>query len=397
MTRVLLYEPYVFTTYGNMRYIEQLLDGIDPSRYRVILAAPADSEPVRKLRERGVEVVVVPTPGPLRSYGGRLLRLPVLGRLLVAIGIVWHSIRLVGVLRRQAIDIVQCHSIRAVLTIGLAAKISRVPVIWYIKGDLENPLLDRIGFVLSDKVLYLTETNKALFYPRVVARHEKKIAVIPIGIDLDEVRRIRGVPSPALAGGLSIPGDTVNIGYFGRISAPKGVTFLVEAIDTLIGKGARVRLYIVGDEGTPQNRAYGEDVRRAVEARGLSEHVVFTGWRGDALAIMSRMDIVALPSLTEGLPTCILEAMACAKPVVTTDVGGVREIVEEGRTGYVVPTERSDALATRLWQLIDDPGARLRFGQRAESLVRERFSMEHNVAGMQRIYDELQATTAAPS
>jgi glycosyltransferase involved in cell wall biosynthesis len=120
------------------------------------------------------------------------------------------------------------------------------------------------------------------------------------------------------------------IGYVGRLSIEKGVTYLIDALAMLKVKQAEVHLLIVG-EGKQRAK-----LQAQVESLGLRQAVKFLGERGDARQIIGALDLLVLPSLTEGLPNVVLEAFAYKTPVVATAVGGVPELVKDGETGWLV-------------------------------------------------------------
>jgi glycosyltransferase involved in cell wall biosynthesis len=159
---------------------------------------------------------------------------------------------------------------------------------------------------------------------------------------------------------------------------------VLDAIARVRGRGARVTLLLVGDG--PE--------RSAVEARaaelGLGPDVVrFLGYRTDVGDLLGASDILVLPSASEGLPMCILEAMAHGLPVVASAVGGIPELVQHGRTGLLVPPDDAAALSDALQRLLVDPGARRALGGAGRSRVSCEFSFDLSVAGYDALYARL--------
>jgi glycosyltransferase involved in cell wall biosynthesis len=127
----------------------------------------------------------------------------------------------------------------------------------------------------------------------------------------------------------------------------------------------------------------------------LASHVHFLGWRGDMPALYAGLDLVLLTSDNEGMPTSIIEAMAAGKPVVATDVGGVRSLVADGETGFLVPPRDPDALASACLRLLGDPAACERMGAAARRAVYPRFDVSTLLATMERFYSDLVARSQA--
>ena len=168
--------------------------------------------------------------------------------------------------------------------------------------------------------------------------------------------------------------EATTIGCVSRMEPMKGTEYLVDAFTKLACTHPDARLLMVG-EGMSREGAI-----RTLEGSGLLDRARIEGWRHDDIAeILSDIDIFAFPSLWEGLPYAILEAMRAGLPIVATDVGGVSEAIEDGVTGLLVPPASSEALAVAITRLIDDCDLRLRLGR----ATRERFEKEFSLVAMQ--------------
>ena len=159
-------------------------------------------------------------------------------------------------------------------------------------------------------------------------------------------------------------------GYSGRLAPVKGVEYFVQAVPTVKTSVPNAKFVIVGD---------GEEKERLValvKELGLEDDVVFLGYRTDVQNVMSQMDVIVLPSLTEGLPLTPIEAFSVGKPVVATAVDGTPEIVQDGVNGYLISTKNAQELADRLACLMQDERQRIRFGENAKQRYEEEFSFE---------------------
>lgn len=181
--------------------------------------------------------------------------------------------------------------------------------------------------------------------------------------------------------------DCFVIGTVGRVQDVKDHASLVEAFALLRKQqpelAARVRLIIVG-EG-PLRAA----LQRQVEAAGLSDVVHLPGARNDIAAIMRSFDVFALSSIAEGTPVTMLEAMATGLPVVSTRVGGIPDLVQEGSTGLLVPARNPQALATALAQYVADPALARSHGAVARMHVERRYSLSAMLSVYLALYDRL--------
>lgn len=165
----------------------------------------------------------------------------------------------------------------------------------------------------------------------------------------------------------------VRIGCVSRMDNMKGTRFLIAAFGELVRRFPDLRLVLVGDG--PER----ESLERLVRDSGLGDHVTMTGhYDGDVAELISTFDVYAFPSLWEGLPYALLEAMRAGLAIVSTDVGGIPEAIEDGVTGLLVAPSSSQDLASAIARLLDDPDLRTRLGGAA----RERFEKEFSLAAM---------------
>lgn len=187
-----------------------------------------------------------------------------------------------------------------------------------------------------------------------------------------------GAESPRPAGS-----SRLVVGTAGRLVPLKGIVYAVRAIAGLCGAFPGLRLEIAGSGP--------ERARLADEARawGIAERVTFLGWQPDLRALLPTWDVFLHPSLEEGFPVAVLEAMASGIPVVASAVGGVPELVEDGRTGWLVPPGDAGALGERLGQLLSDGSARRAMGAAARQRVRHNFTVDRMVDEIAAIYADL--------
>jgi len=131
------------------------------------------------------------------------------------------------------------------------------------------------------------------------------------------------------------------------------------------------------------------ELQRSVEALDLAGRVHFLGWRRDLDAVYADLDVVALTSINEGTPVALIEAMAAGRPVVSTEVGGVADVVAHERTGLLVPSGDDSACAVAVLRLLRDPALRERMGREGRAQVTTRYGSERLVGDVRRLYLEL--------
>ena len=209
---------------------------------------------------------------------------------------------------------------------------------------------------------------------------ERRWHVIPLGFDLSTLLAVDG-PSGELRASIGLGTDEPLVGVMGRLAPIKEHKVLIDAIGRLPG----VHLVILGD-GELRS-----DLQAHVRSAGLSERIHFVGWRLDIASVISDIDVMALTSRNEGTPVSLIEASAAARPVVSTDVGGVRSVVVDGITGILVPSGNEAAVADALARLLGSPDMRRRMGEAGRKHVKDRFAKDRLVADIKELYSSLLA------
>jgi glycosyltransferase involved in cell wall biosynthesis len=163
----------------------------------------------------------------------------------------------------------------------------------------------------------------------------------------------------------------------------KGYPWLIEAAGTVTREFPETRFVLVGDG------ALRKDFEQQVAALGLERHFLFLGRRNDVPRILGCCDIAVLPSKAEGLPNAILEYLAAGLPTVASRVGGNIEIVQDGKSGLLVPPEDSAALAEALLHLLRNPGFAATLGKKGREYVTQEFSFQRMIENTDQLYTEL--------
>jgi glycosyltransferase involved in cell wall biosynthesis len=214
----------------------------------------------------------------------------------------------------------------------------------------------------------------------------RNVEVIYNGID---PQRFRVADGQGLRAELGVSSDEYLIGTAVVLTPQKGIEFLLAAIPTVLKQLPRARFMIAGDG---YKKA---ELHAAAAALGVGDRLVFLGYRSDVPRFLNAMDLYVLPSLWEGLPLALIEALACGKPAVVSDVGGNREIVADGVNGRLVPPGDPEALARAIIETARDP----RFDPAAvRDRNRQKFEALFSVDAMVHAHEEcyLRAAQRAP-
>jgi glycosyltransferase involved in cell wall biosynthesis len=207
----------------------------------------------------------------------------------------------------------------------------------------------------------------------------RRVLCVHNGLDLDRVRVTR--PAAELRRELNLGAQDFVIGTMGRLVPVKGLEAFLKAARLIRDRREHVKFLIVGDGPLK------ETLQALVRHLGLESDVLFLGHRNDGYDVLAMMDVLVLPSLSEGIPIVLLEALALARPVVATRVGGIPEVIEDGISGRLVEAGREEDLADACMALMDDHGVAKRLALAGQRRVREQFSvrsMAENVASVYR-------------
>ncbi len=171
--------------------------------------------------------------------------------------------------------------------------------------------------------------------------------------------------------------------HIGRFATPKNHHLLIESFSIAVKEHPNMELWLVGDGPLRP------EIEKLVKEKELENKVKFLGVRSDILQLLSESDVFILPSDWEGVPLTVLEAMATGKPVIATTVGGVSELVEDGRTGILVPPKDPKALAQAILRLAKDPAMRESMGKEGQKRAIEKFDIKQTARQYEELYLKL--------
>lgn len=287
---------------------------------------------------------------------------------------------------RNQIEIVLTNMDKELRSGGLAAKLARVPVVIPRRG-IDYPLKNRWRYrfaynTLATHVLANSHATKRALLKNAPWLDERRISVLHNGIDLatftNSARRNMRLEH-------HIPEHAPLLGFVGQLDERKGLGVLLSAFKIILQKMPETRLLLAG-EGPLR-----EMIESEVREYGWQKHVVLTGFVNDVAAIMRAIDVLLLPSYWEGFGIVLIEAMACGRPVITTNISSMPEIVDEGVTGYLIPPGDEQALAQRALALLHDAALRRRMGEAAQRRVAENFSHEVMIDRLERLFEKARA------
>ncbi len=307
----------------------------------------------------------------------------------------FHRTRLIAqlaaMLRREKIDVVHSHSVIGSLFAIPAVRMLRGRSIietchgrefWRegkrIKGSF---WLDRQASRFVNRFIAVSHAaERFLCESKRIPRD--KIAVIRNGRDLTSLQPPRPEESVKARAELGLSNEQTVL-LLGRLAKEKGHALLIEAFKIL---GSRRPSLIAMFAGVGPLEA---ELKAKCKAAGLTDRVRFLGYRQDLQRLLAAADLVVLPSISEGLPLAAVEALAAARPIVATAVGGTPEVVLDGQTGLLIAPNDSAALAEAMHRLLSDPGLALRLGTNGRLFVERHFDVRLQIERTMALYRDL--------
>jgi len=365
--RIALFAPLLGTG-GTQRHLQQVVALLDPARFHVeVMTLRPGGEVENELRAGGVSVRSL-------SVGARLSSARTLRAIVTA----------ARALRRGRIDVVHGYQWRPALVGALAGRLAGVPLRLASKRSLtgEDRQAERAWRHIARQVDTVIVNAEALRVEGEQRGMRCRWTLLQNGVDTEHFRL--DPPDPAARAALGLDPQRPVVGTIGRLEDRKGHDQLLRAAGTMLagGNGRRPQIVIVGDGPLR------EKLQAQAHSLGVADSVRFVGTVADVRPSLAAMDVFVLPSHAEGMSNALMEAMAAARPVVATAVGGNTEVVVDGKTGVLIPPADPAAIADAIAALLRDPDRAAGLGAAAREFVTRRFGARARVAELEQLYEE---------
>ncbi len=376
-----------------------LVTHIDRSQFEPQVILFADGPLVAALREANIPVIIMPLSESVRGAGRNTLGVGSLAKLGAVFSSAKFVLRLARHIRQARPSIVHCNTLKADILGGFAARLTLcgTKIIWHIHDRIETDYLPE-KVVKAFRLLlrwiphYVIANSQATLETLKLPKRCRSTVVYPCvtasAVPVDQSVTASGVypekirMSSCLRGEQSSPVVTL----IGRISPWKGQDVFIRAAVEVLKKFPDCRFQIVG------SALFGEDalaaqLKELVATLGIADRVAFLGFRKNVPEIIAASDLLVHAStVPEPFGQVIIQAMAEGKPVVATRGGGVLEIVEEGKTGLLVPMKDVDAMAKAICEILANPARAAAMGRAGQQRFEEKFTIEKTVEEMRGVY-----------
>lgn len=367
---------------GAETVILNTLSHLDRARFRLSVLGPAPGPIAERLDSLGVSYVTHSMPKMPRGAAG-----------FVSCGLrhLAFSRWLAKYLESEGVDLVHANTVFSQLWAGRAARAARTPVVWHVQEILRpgrrNGFLLRFGAAHADRVLAASDAVRRSLLSFGVP--DEKIVVIHNGLNPKGPFR-PDLPPGALRRTLGLPASRPIVLMPAMLTHWKGQHVFLEAASQVAALAPEPVFVLVGDALVTSDRPYADELRDMARKQGLEGRFLFAGLRSDMAEVVADADMVVHASIWEDpLPTVVIEAMAMGKPIVASDVGGVRELIEDGVSGRILPAGDVPALRDELLRLLGDPDLRRRLGGEARQRFLERFTVDRYMGRLESLYEDV--------
>jgi glycosyltransferase involved in cell wall biosynthesis len=377
-----------------------LVSRLDCREVTPIVVFGADG-PVAEQMRPYAETHVLPMPVSVARAKKDSLGVASLFRLQAAIAGIAYIWKLAAFIRRNNIDLVHTNSLKADLIGGIAARLAWRPVIWHVRDRIDEdylpPIVVRAFRLLSRWVPHFVIANSDATLRSLSSASPDRRPSAPVNRDEQSIVVHDGTLWPFPASRTVANNGLYRIGLIGRISPWKGQHIFLQAAAMVHENFPNARFFIVG--GALFGEAeYERKVRSLTESLGISEVVTFTGFRSDVQSVIADMDLIVHASTTgEPFGQVIIEGMAAGKPVIATNGGGVPEIVEDGKTGILVPMGDVPAMAEAIGRMLANPALAEEMGVRGRERVHDHFTIERKARKVEAVYQAMFSRSPRPA
>ena len=291
---------------------------------------------------------------------------------------------LLKVVDRKKIDILHLHGYGATTFGRLAGGIRRIPTILHEHANLtDTPWFQKVADALLEPLTDIgiaVSQSTADFVVKARQMPPDKVKVVYLGVPLEEFSRPRSPGEIAAArADLGIAPDDFAAGTVTRLHDSKGNSYLVDAARLVLNDRPRAKFYVVG-EGPLL-----EPLQQQARALGLNDRFVFAGFAKDVASVVSAFDVSVFPSLWEGTPLTVFEALVMGKAIIATDADGLVDVLTHDHDAIIVPKRNAQALASSIVRAIDNPSLRDRIATNARATGRQ-YDIAAFVGKMERLY-----------
>ncbi len=358
---------------GVQKSMLDIISRLDPNKYDITVLCQTEGDLTQALKQKNI----------------RFITLPELKREINPYYDFLAFLKLYKLLKHGKYDLVHTHSSKPGIIGRLAAKAAGIKCIVHtVQGFAFHEhssnvqiflvrLLEKLAGMASHKVIFVNSKDRDIASKMKLVPNQKMVT-IHNGVDLNQFNSANG-----LKNGNGIKKNGAMVGMVARLWEQKAPQDYIASIPKVVAKMPDAKFLVIGD-GPLET-----ELKKMSDKLGIEKNVQFLGWRQDINDLLKVIDVVVLPSLWEGLPVAILEAMALSKPIVATNIKGNNELVVHGETGYLVKPGNPEEISSYVLKLLNDQPLAKKMGRLGYSRVKEKFALNKIVEQTSSLYENL--------
>jgi glycosyltransferase involved in cell wall biosynthesis len=348
--------------------MQRLIGGLDPERYRIIcIFLKKTSDATNTFEEKGYKAFYISRKKSFRVFN---------------LAAVW---KLYKILRQEGVSILHCQRHQATVYGSIAAKLAKTPVVFaHVHGlnrskKLRRKLINYFVLKWNNKIIAVSQAVKEDILRNNYAVRPKQVDCLNNSIDYKRFANV-SITREQARKIIGMDNDSFIFGTVGRLVPTKGLPYLIQAFAKVKEKVPNTELVLIG-----KGRLKDELKSQAVEA-GIGDSVHFLGYRADVEQILQGFDVFVMASVAEGMPGALLEAMAAGLPCIATKVGGIPDVLDNGKLGRLVKACDVNALAEAMVSLAKKPDLTSTIHE-AQRKVQEYYSHDVIIKSLENIYE----------
>jgi glycosyltransferase involved in cell wall biosynthesis len=384
---IVFFHPAAETFSGGPKMLYRLLKGLDHSRFKPILLTNSKDALVQRL-SNDIQCEIVPLRGELQQFDESILDLPIYLYPKLAMSGIEYNLKVRKYL--QSADIIWCEDIRTMAVILPYIGLTKTPVIWNVGLAADNSkiveILQKISLYAADYVFIESESQAKGAFPSNYEDFNQKFVIFHKGIDtsyftpekLSSAKSINGIDIQKPA-----------IGTAATLTPRKGLETLINALPAIHKRHQNVHIYIAGDTPKDSDDGYKQKLKSIVKQNELESHVHFLGWVDNMPEYLASLDVFLLPSYNEGISGAVREAMAMEVPVICTDVGGMADLINDGKNGRLVDPGDVDQVSKAITDILECEDFANRLGESGRDTIVQSYSVDNYVNNYESLFERL--------
>ncbi|MHC0037556.1 glycosyltransferase family 4 protein [Pseudoneobacillus sp. C159] len=367
--KVLFYESR--PEWGGAQKCElELLEGLKQFGIETNFVTSTHGPMLERIGHKGLEVNIVPIDKRIDGIRNEGIKGGIGLKCRLSFSTIPHFLKMARYILLSKPEVIYTSQFRSQLFIGWLAKLFGKKVVWHIHGEEKlNNLLGKLALATADKVIVVSRQLCEMYQANFTA-HREKFIFVANGLDVNGKKP------------MDTKQETVHLMMVGALIEGKRQDLVISACKELVEKGLAIHLHIIGEKPHWHSDQYKNMLLTMVANSQLQANVTFHGWVENPTDLLANGDLFILPSDTEGQPLSIIEAMGVGLPCVATNVGGISELVEDGKTGLLIGKDSLAELVEKTEYLVKNRELRLKMGEAARTAYESKFTKRAFLEGV---------------